>query len=107
VPGVNIGPDDIIIEGGHLGEGYGYPTDAARSALTFLAETEDIPLDLTYTAKTFGALLKHVKDEPEKEPVLFWNTFNSADLSSMGKGVEYRSLPKGFHRFFEDNHFAQ
>lgn len=107
VPGVKVGPDDIIIEGGHLGEGYGYPTVAARFALSFLAETEGIPLDLTYTAKTFGALLEHVKDDPEKGPVLFWNTFNSVDLAAFCNGVEYRSLPIGFHRFFEDNHFAQ
>jgi D-cysteine desulfhydrase len=107
VPAVSICPDEIIIEEGHLGQGYGHPTDAARSALTFLAETEGIPLDLTYTAKAFGALLKYIKDEPEKEPVLFWNTFNSVDLSSICNGVEYLSLPKGFHRFFEDNQFAQ
>ena len=107
VPTVYIDRDDIIIERGHLGEGYGYPTDTARSALHFVAETEGIPLDLTYTAKTFGALMTYLKDTPGKEPVLFWNTFNSLDLSSICNRVEYHLLPKAFHRFFDDSHSVQ
>jgi hypothetical protein len=33
--------------------------------------------------------------------VLFWNTFNSVDLSRESEAVDYHVLPKGLHRCFE------
>jgi D-cysteine desulfhydrase len=101
VPEVTITVDDIFFDSEHLGGGYGHPTDKGRSALGLMSEMEHIPLDLTYTAKTFGALLKYVETHPVNDPVLFWNTFNSVDLSHKTIGRQYHSLPRQFHRFFE------
>ena len=101
VPEVRITVDDIFFDSEHLGAGYGHPTDEGRSALALMSETEDISLDITYTAKTFGALLGHVKTHPVDGPVLFWNTFNSVDLSHKSTDIQYLSLPRQFHRFFE------
>ena len=101
VPKVELGLADVPIERGHYGPGYGVPTEAGRAAIKFMAENEGIPLELTYTGKAFGALLDRVKTERRGGPVLFWNTFNSADLSSKADKVPFRSLPKEFHRFFQ------
>jgi hypothetical protein len=62
---------------------------------------EQVPLDITYTSKTFAGLLRYVKTHPGEDPVLFWNTFNSVDLSEKTKEVQYHSLPAEFHRFIE------
>jgi D-cysteine desulfhydrase len=101
VPQVNLGRSDAPIEQGHYGPGYGVPTDAGRAAVQFMAENEGIPLELTYTGKAFGALLASVKSESSRGPVLFWNTFNSVDLSSTADNVRFQSLPGVFHRFFQ------
>ena len=34
--------------------------------------------------------------------VLFWNTYNSRDLTPLINGVDYHQLPRGFHRYFEN-----
>jgi D-cysteine desulfhydrase len=101
IPELNLTPEEVTIDRDHYGTGYGHPTDGARRALALMARSEGIELDLTYTAKTLSALLYRVRSEREKGPVLFWNTFNSVDLSTMADRVEFRHLPKEFHRFFE------
>jgi D-cysteine desulfhydrase len=66
-----------------------------------MARSEGIDLDLTYTGKTLSGLLHQVRSTGEKGPVLFWNTFNSVDLSPMADRVKPGQLPEEFHRFFE------
>jgi D-cysteine desulfhydrase len=102
VPNVELTIADAFIERGHYGPGYGVPTDPGREAIAFMADSEDIHLDLTYTGKAFASLLDNVKAETIKGPVLFWNTFNSVDLSSMANGVDFHLLPEEFHGFFRD-----
>jgi D-cysteine desulfhydrase len=101
VPKVELTVKDFPMVLGHYGPGYGYPTDAGRKAIQLMAESEGVLLDPTYTGKTFGALLEHVEAQPGGGPLLFWNTFNSVDLSSMAQGVDFRLLPREFHQFFE------
>jgi D-cysteine desulfhydrase len=103
VPQVKLGLSDAPIERGHYGPGYGVPTDAGRAAIQFMAENEGIPLEPTYTGKAFGALLDSVKSGSSRGPVLFWNTFNSVDLSSTADNVRFHVLPQEFHRFFQDD----
>lgn len=102
VPEIRIRAEDIFFDRENLGRGYGHPTDAGRSALALMSDMEHIPLDLTYTAKTFGALLRYVKTHPSDNPLLFWNTYNSVDLSYKTTGIQYHSLPRQLHRFFEN-----
>ena len=101
VPRVELTPRDVPIDADYYGRGYGHPTDTARRALALMTRSEGIGLDLTYTAKTLGGLLHRVRSGGEKGPVLFWNTFNSVDLSRMADRVEPSMLPVAFHRFFE------
>jgi 1-aminocyclopropane-1-carboxylate deaminase/D-cysteine desulfhydrase-like pyridoxal-dependent ACC family enzyme len=48
---------DIINLQDYIGAGYGRATPAARTAITFLAQTEGILLDPVYTGKAFAALM--------------------------------------------------
>lgn len=101
VPAVRLTLADFPIEKGHYGTGYGYPTQASSAAIRLMREDEEIFLDPTYTGKTFGALLAHAEFETRKASVLFWNTLSSVDLSHVAQDVDFRFLPKPFHRFFQ------
>jgi 1-aminocyclopropane-1-carboxylate deaminase/D-cysteine desulfhydrase-like pyridoxal-dependent ACC family enzyme len=99
IPRMAMPPQRVI--GNYLGDGYGYPTAACRDAMGFLKEREGIQLDPTYTAKTFAAVRDFVASSSRKdEPVLYWHTYNSVDLSAEAASVDYRELPSKFHRFF-------
>jgi hypothetical protein len=68
-----------------------------------MAELEGIPLEPTYTGKALGGGLDWLKRRGEQSKVvLFWDTYNSVDLSGLCAGVDYRSLPRGFHRYFTE-----
>jgi D-cysteine desulfhydrase len=101
VPEIELAAEDVPVDSDYYGKGYGHPTEAGRAALNLMAETERISLDLTYTAKAFGALLNYIETQSTREPILFWNTFNSVDLSPALEKTSYKSLPRSFHRFFE------
>jgi D-cysteine desulfhydrase len=101
MPRIQLAREDVRVEKAYYGRGYGHPTEMGRAALRLLAETEGIDLDPTYTAKAFGAALDYIETKSPEEPILFWNTFNSVDLSTTLKKTSYKSLPHSFHRFFE------
>lgn len=50
---------DIITDAGFVGAGYGFLTDAARSAIHILASREGILLDPVYSGKAFAGLLDY------------------------------------------------
>jgi L-cysteate sulfo-lyase len=52
---------EVNVQGGHLGEGYGIPTDEMIAALKLLATTEGLLLDPVYTGKAFAGLLADVR----------------------------------------------
>ena len=102
VPEVDLNLSDFPVDGEQYGSGYGHSTDAGQEAITLMGEQEMISLDPTYTAKTFAAIIEYFRSGPAKGPVLFWNTLNSVDLSSIVKKVDYKSLPASFHCFFDN-----
>jgi 1-aminocyclopropane-1-carboxylate deaminase/D-cysteine desulfhydrase-like pyridoxal-dependent ACC family enzyme len=61
------------IERGYVGAGYGHPTEAARSALTW-AKEQGLKLDLTYTAKACAYALEAQKTKG----VLYWHTLSES-----------------------------
>jgi len=68
-----------------------------------MKQTEGIKLDGTYTGKALAALIHDVeKQDLKNEVLLFWNTYNSRDLSEYLTAVNYRQLPRCFHRYFEE-----
>lgn len=94
---------DVVISQGYFGRKYALFTGEGMVALSRLREQERIILEGTYTAKALAALVDDVQAEPAKnEVVLFWNTYNSRDASGKTAVEDYRRLPRGFHRYFEE-----
>ena len=69
-----------------------------------MKEEAGIILNGTYSAKAFSALLDDAgKQVLAGKTVLFWNTYNSRDLSAFAAAVNYHELPRAFHRYFEED----
>ncbi len=101
IPETLFNPADLRVDGDYLGPGYGHATDVGRQARELMAETEGIPLELTYTGKTFGALCQYLQQNSASGPVLFWNTYNSVDFTAVAEAVDVNSLPPSFQKFFD------
>jgi D-cysteine desulfhydrase len=87
----------------YCGDGYGYPTNEGNKAVDIFKKLEDINLEPVYTGKTCAALLDFIKDPVYKdEPIIYWHTYNSVDISNEARSVDYHQLPHEFHHFFED-----
>lgn len=100
-PTITISKKDIDIRHDFFGKQYAVSTKEGTDALKCMKDEEGIDLDLTYTAKTFAALIDDARTQNLTEKViLFWNTYNSRDLSDSIKGVDYHNLPKCFHSYF-------
>ncbi len=103
VPIISTNQDDLFLLEDYLGEDYAYFTEICCRAVNEMRELEGIPIDHTYTGKTLGGGLDWLKKQGEQDKVvLFWNTFNSVDLSDRAATVDYRDLPKAFHRYFTE-----
>ncbi len=66
-------PDEIELDDGELGAGYGRPTAAADEAMRLLARTEGILVDPIYTAKALAGLVRAVRAGTIRGPVVFWH----------------------------------
>ncbi|MFX1453045.1 MAG: 1-aminocyclopropane-1-carboxylate deaminase/D-cysteine desulfhydrase [Promethearchaeota archaeon] len=106
IPDIKI--EKSIITDDYFGGEYGKVTNKGREAVYLMKKYEDIQLDTTYTGKTCAAMIDFIKKKQFEGPVLFWNTYNSVDLSpfvSQLKFENYQNLPEDFHQFFEKQLF--
>jgi D-cysteine desulfhydrase len=95
---------DWTIRDDCLGSGYARFTEKAMKAASLMRERAGIILNGTYSAKAFSALLEDAEKQVLKgKTVLFWNTYNSRDLSKFAAEVDCHQLPKAFHRYFEED----
>lgn len=86
-----------------LGKGYARPTTAGVEAMHLMQVHAGIELNPTYSAKAFAALVADARrGQLEGRTVLYWNTYNTRDLSILIQGQDYRDLPRPFHRYFDD-----
>lgn len=71
-----IHTEDLYVETGFIGPGYGIPSDESLEAEKIFAETESILLDQTYTAKAAACLIAYARKGFFKpaDRVLFWHT---------------------------------
>ena len=93
--------DDVIVNHAFFGREYGHFTTEAREAMDLAWTKDSIQLDGTYTGKAMAALIQDARTgQLNGKNVLFWNTFNSRDISSRAKDVDYKKLPKKFQRYF-------
>jgi len=61
VTGHNLASEDIRVEDGYIGAGYGFPTRKSLSAIKLVARSESIILDPVYTSKAIAGLVDLIK----------------------------------------------
>ncbi|MFT5357341.1 MAG: D-cysteine desulfhydrase [Polyangiales bacterium] len=70
----------LVVDGAHLGPGYGRATEEGRRALALFRDHEGIELDTTYSAKVAASFLERAMSTTK--PLLFWSTKSTAPLPS-------------------------
>jgi hypothetical protein len=99
---VEMSPESEIIDDHFLGEGYAKFTPEGMNAIRRFQELENIGLEGTYSGKSAAALIAHgERGELEGRVVLFWHTYNSNPIQIESEQMDYKQLPRGFHRYFE------
>ena len=98
LPEITMGTPAILDT--YLGDGYGHPTPACSKSYVLMKDRENIELDPTYTAKTFAAVLDYCQSN-RKDTVLFWNTYNSVDMTSGEDSADYHRLPVQLKKYVE------
>lgn len=94
----------LCIRNDCMGPDYARLTESGARATELLQGETGIPLNGAYSAKAFGALLDDAAQGLlQNRTVLFWNTYNSADLPGLTSNVDYRDLPAAFHQYFEQD----
>ncbi|HVJ22018.1 MAG TPA: pyridoxal-phosphate dependent enzyme [Polyangiaceae bacterium] len=82
-------PRVLAFDASQAGAGYGHAT-AAGDAATLEAKNVGLELDPTYTAKTFAAVLEHVRRAPAGSVplrLLYWHTLSAVPLVPLLQGA--------------------
>lgn len=92
---------DVTLERGFLGEGYAAFTSEGMAAVRE-AGAAGLVAEGTYTGKTLAALGARGRTGGLAEAdVLFWNTYNSRDLSSLVEAGDASLLPEGLREYVQ------
>jgi len=102
-PKCSFSESDIEIRHQFVGPGYAHFTEEGMAAVSRMQQLEGIRLEGTYTGKTLAGLVHDVAEEGRNGTILFWNTFNSRNLTEATSDLDYHELPRCFHRYFEQN----
>lgn len=80
----------VVVDDGHIGEGYGITSPAIIEAVKLVAQLEGILLDPVYTGKVMAGLIAVISAGRfgEDENVLFIHTGGSAALFGYRRGLE-------------------
>ena len=101
IPQIKASSAALTVLDDYLGERYAQFTREGMQAISLIHSLENIKLDGTYTGKALAGTLDYIKmNRLEDKVLLFWNTYNSADLSHLIKDMDYLELPKPFHSYF-------
>jgi 1-aminocyclopropane-1-carboxylate deaminase/D-cysteine desulfhydrase-like pyridoxal-dependent ACC family enzyme len=100
--GLTLTQADLTVVHDCIGPGYACFSEDGMSAVRLFKNACGIDLDGTYTGKTAAAMIHSARSGALKDKtVLFWNSYNSVKIEQKTKGVDYRTLPKRYHRYFE------
>ncbi|MCP4539596.1 MAG: D-cysteine desulfhydrase family protein [Chloroflexi bacterium] len=82
-------PEDLSVDDGYLGGGYGVVGDLEREAVRTMARIEGILLDPVYTGRAFGGLLDLIRQGAFRSDkrVLFWHTGGTTGLFAYGANI--------------------
>lgn len=84
------------------GQCYAQVTPEAAAAIECVQQTEGITLDGTYSGKACAAMLDDAKNGKLKDKVvLFWDTYCAGNFENITASIDYHTLPKEFHIYFE------
>jgi 1-aminocyclopropane-1-carboxylate deaminase/D-cysteine desulfhydrase-like pyridoxal-dependent ACC family enzyme len=83
VPGSRL---RLVIDRRFLGPGYAHPTPEGAEATSVAADLAGLPLDPTYTAKTFACALWFVRARRARH-ILYWHTLSSAPMTPLLEGA--------------------
>ena len=73
---IEIEPEDVVVQDGFIGPGYGIPTPEGVEAIRLVARAEGIFLDPTYTGKAMAGLIAEIRSGriTKGETVVFLHT---------------------------------
>ncbi len=78
--------EDIVVDCGYIGPGYGQPTEAMNEAVVMLARTEGLLFDPVYTGKALAGMIDYVRkgrfDASQK--IVFLHTGGAVGLFAYG-----------------------
>jgi 1-aminocyclopropane-1-carboxylate deaminase/D-cysteine desulfhydrase-like pyridoxal-dependent ACC family enzyme len=83
----DIAMANVEIDETQLGGGYGVPTGSGREAGRLAREVAGLPLDATYTEKTFAALIAAARDARRGQRLLYLHTLSSAPTEPLARGA--------------------
>ncbi len=100
---VHLEKELVFIRHDYFGKRYALFTEEGMDAVSLIKDCEGIKLEGTYTGKTLAALIDDAKSgKLQRSTVLFWDTLNSRDFSDTISNLDYRDLPRCFHKYFEE-----
>ena len=92
--------DDVLVNCGYIGEGYGIPTTGTIEAIKLLAKTEGIFLDPVYTGKGFAGLVDLVRQGAYRkdENIVFLHTGGAQALPGYLNAFAFNDYLSGIQR---------
>src|SRR5690606_30686181 len=98
LPEVALSKADFELTRAQLGAGYGAATAAGAEAAAVCAAL-GLRLDPVYTAKCMAEVIARLREGRARPPLLFWNTFNDADVWARAPGPgDPAALPAALRR---------
>jgi D-cysteine desulfhydrase len=97
-----LAPDDsrLTIRGEFFGRGYAVVTADAEEAIDLMRDREDVRLDVAYTGKALAGLIADARSGAlSGKRVLFWNTYNAADLSPLSSRATCDHIPRSLRAY--------
>lgn len=84
-----VKPQDVCVDAGYLGAGYGIVGDPEREAIRLFARTEGILLDPVYTARAAAGMIDLVRRGviSRNQHILFWHTGGMPALWAYGRDL--------------------
>ena len=84
-----VAESDVVVHEGHIGAGYGVPTEAGDAAIVLAARAQGLFFDPTYTGKALAGLIALAREGryAERGPLVFLHTGGEPALFAQGAQV--------------------